>query len=46
MKKNWWRYGIAVGLVMVAIIGSFGIKALAAGNYSENNGHGEVKCGF
>ena len=31
MKKNWWKYGIAVCLVIVAIIGGFGIKALAAG---------------
>ena len=38
MKKNWWRYGIAVGLVMVAIIGSFGIKALAAGKKTMRTG--------
>ncbi len=31
MKKNWRKYGAAVGLVIVVIAGGFGIKALAAG---------------
>ena len=38
MKKNWWRYGIAVGLVVVAVIGSFGINALAAGKKTVKSG--------
>lgn len=31
MKKNRWKYGIAVSLLIAAVAGGFGINALAAG---------------
>lgn len=31
MKKNRWKYGITVSLLIVAVVGGFGINALAAG---------------
>lgn len=38
MKRNGWRYGIAVGLAGAVVIGSFGINALAAGKKTVKSG--------